>query len=144
MDFVNTKGSGCHVDLSRAYRQIPVDPGDYHLLAFQVDGNFYFHSAFPLGLRSATLACPTHYTQSVVYIFNIAGILVDVYIDDFYGACKPSHSHSACQRMNTLFDELGLLALAAKDVPPCHRMMCLARSVSASTSSAAFFLPFWL
>lgn len=49
VDFVNTEGRGCHVfkkDLSRAYRQIPADPGDYHLLGFQVDGNFYFHSAF--------------------------------------------------------------------------------------------------
>ena len=64
------------------------------------DGNFYFHSAFPFGLRSATLACQRT-TQSVAYILNITGILVDVYIDDFYGACRPSHSHSAFQRINT-------------------------------------------
>ena len=34
VEFVNKEGSGCHVlkkDLSRAYRHIPVDPGDYHL-----------------------------------------------------------------------------------------------------------------
>ena len=110
MEFVNKEGSGCHVfkkDLSRAYRQIPVDPSDYHLLGFQVDGHFYFHSAFPFGLRSATLACQRN-KQSVVYILNTMGILVDVYIDDFYVGCRPSHSHSAFQRMNTLFDELGL------------------------------------
>ncbi|XP_068753186.1 uncharacterized protein [Montipora capricornis] len=127
VEFVNKEGSGCHVfkkDLSHTYRQIPVDPGDYHLLGFQVDGHFYFHSAFPFGLRSATLACQRT-AQSVVYILNTMGILVDVYIDDFYGACRPSHSHSAFQRMNTLFDELGLLTSAAKDVPPCYRMVCL-------------------
>ena len=48
VEFVNKEGSGCHIfkkDLSRAYCPIPVDPGDYHLLGFQVDGNFYFHSA---------------------------------------------------------------------------------------------------
>lgn len=77
-----------------------VDPGDYHFLGFQVDGYFYFHSAFPFGLRSATLACQRT-TQSVVYILNTMEILVDVYIDDFYGACKPSQSHSAFHRMNT-------------------------------------------
>ena len=100
MEFVNKEGSGCHVfkkDLSRAYRQIPVDPSDYHLLGFQVDGHFYFHSAFPFGLQSATLACQRN-----------KQILVNVYLDDFYGGCRPSHSHSAFQRMNTLFDELGL------------------------------------
>ena len=51
VEFVNKEGSGCHVfkkDLSRAYRQIPVDPGDYHLLGFQVDGHFYFIQPFRL------------------------------------------------------------------------------------------------
>ena len=128
VEFVNKEGRGCHVfkkDLSCAYRQIPVDPGDCHFLGFQVDGYFYFHSAFPFGLRSATLACQRT-TQSVVYILNTMEILVDVYIDDFYGACKPSQSHSAFHRMNTQFNELGLLASAAKDVPPCHRIACVA------------------
>ena len=122
MEFVDKEGSGCHVfkkDLSRTYRQIPVDPGDYHLLGFQVDGHFYFHSAFPFSLRSATLASQRT-TQSVVYILNTMGILIDVYIE---GACRPSHSHSTFQRMNTLFDELGLLVSAAKDLPLCHRMV---------------------
>ena len=46
VELIIKEGSGCHVfkkDLSCAYRQIPVDPGDYHLLGFQVNGNFYFH-----------------------------------------------------------------------------------------------------
>lgn len=103
VEFVNEEGRGCHVfkkDLSCAYRQIPVDPGDYHFLGFQVDGYFYFHSAFPFGLRSATLACQRT-TQSVVYHLNTMEILVDVHIDNFYGACKPSQSHSAFNRVDT-------------------------------------------
>ena len=50
---------------------------------------------------------------------------MDVYINDFYGASKPSCSHNAFQTMNNLFDELGLLASDSKEVPPCHRMVCL-------------------
>ena len=141
VEFVNKEGRGCHVfkkDLSCAYRQIPVDPGDYHFLGFQVDGYFYFHSAFPFGLRSATLACQRT-TQSVVYILNTMGILVDVYMDDFYGACKPSQSHSAFHRMNILFNELGLLASAAKDVPLCYRMVCL--GVEIDTSAKTLTVP---
>lgn len=67
VEFANKEGSDCHVfkkDLSCTYCQIPVDPGNYHLLGFQVVGNFYFRSAFPFGLRSATLACQRT-TQSV-------------------------------------------------------------------------------
>ena len=139
VEFVYKEGCGCHVfKKDRACRQIPVDPGDYHLLGFQVDGNFYFHSAFPFGLRSATLACQRT-TQSVVYILNTMGILVDVYMDDFYGACKPSQSHSAFHRMNILFNELDLLASAAKDVPLCYRMVCL--GVEIDTSAKTLTVP---
>ena len=67
------------------------------------------------------------------------GILVDVYIDDFYGACKPSHSHFAIQRRTTLFDEFSLLASAAKDVPLCHRMVCL--GVEIDTSAMTLTVP---
>lgn len=48
VSFVNQLGRGCHVfkkDLKRAYRQIPVDPADYHLLGRCIDGLFYFHTA---------------------------------------------------------------------------------------------------
>ena len=73
VEFVNKEGRGCHIfkkDLSRGYHQIPVDLGDYHLLGFQVEGNFYFNSAFPFGLRSATLACQrTHYTERCVHSY---------------------------------------------------------------------------
>ena len=41
--------------------------------------------------------------------------------------------------MSTLFDELGLLASAAKDVPPCHRMVCL--GVEIDTSAMTLTVP---
>ncbi|EDO30391.1 predicted protein [Nematostella vectensis] len=53
------------------------------------------------------------------------GILVDVYIDDFYGAAMPDVSQDEFNRMNSVFDELGLVASAAKDVLPCYCMTCL-------------------
>jgi len=45
---------------------------------------------------------------SVVYILNSEGISVDVYIDDFYGAECTASSEQAFQRLNSLFDELGI------------------------------------
>ena len=59
--FINRKVVACLVfkkDLRRAYRQVPVDPHNYHLLEMTVDGSLlYFHTAMPFGLRSATIAC---------------------------------------------------------------------------------------
>ena len=72
-------------NLRRAYRQIPVDPADYHSLGMSVNDALYIHTSLPFRLRSATLTCQRT-TKSVVYILNNEGISVDVYIDDFYGA----------------------------------------------------------
>ena len=53
VEFINRKGPGClffQKDLKRAYRQIPVDPNDYHLLGMCIDGqlNFpYCHAVWP-------------------------------------------------------------------------------------------------
>ena len=67
VEFINRKGLSCLIfkkDLKRAYRQIPVDPNDYHLLGMCIDGQFYFHTVMQFGLRSATLACQ-HTTKAV-------------------------------------------------------------------------------
>ena len=89
-----------------------------------IDGSLYFHTALPFGLRSATMICQRT-TKSVVYILNSEGISVDVYIDDFYGAECMDSSEQVFQRLNSLFDELGIMAATEKDSPPCHEMLCL-------------------
>ena len=127
VDFVNAKGQGCLVfekDLKRAFRQIPVDLTDYPLLGMCIDDGLYFHSSLPFGLRSTTMICQRT-TKSIVYILNGEGISVDVYIDDFYGAEVPSAAEPSFLRMNSLFDELGVLASPDKDTPPCTHMICL-------------------
>ena len=135
VEFINRKGPGCLVfktDLRRAYRQIPVDPHDYHLLGMTVDGFMYFHTAMPFGLRSATLACQRT-TKAVVYMLNKQGVLVDVYIDDFYGADSADHAHASYARMIKLINDLGLQTSPEKDVPPTHEMICLGVTVNTLT-----------
>ena len=44
-------------DLKRAYRQFPVDPGDYHLLGYSWQNQMFFDTVWPMGLRSAVKAC---------------------------------------------------------------------------------------
>ena len=127
VEFINIKGRGCHVfkkDPRRAYRQIPIDPKDYPLLGTYIDGSLYFHTALPFGLRSATMICQRT-IKSVVYILNSEGISVDVYIDDFYGTECMDSSEQVFQRLNSLFNELGIMAATEKDSPPCHEMLCL-------------------
>ena len=120
---INSKGPGCLVlkkDLERSYRQIPVDPHDYHLLGMCIDGQLfpYRHAVW------FTLACQKT-TKAVSYILNEEGILVDLYIDDFYGAETQELADPSFDRMTQLFSEFGLQSLPDKDTPPTHEMTCL-------------------
>ena len=47
-------GPGClmfKVDLSRYFRQIPLDPGDYSLIGYVINGDIYFDKVLPMGMR---------------------------------------------------------------------------------------------
>ena len=53
-------GPGCLLfkwDLKHAYRQFPVDPGDYHLLSYSWRDQMFFDMVLPMVLRSAAMAC---------------------------------------------------------------------------------------
>lgn len=44
-------------DLRRAYRQLPIDPKDYHLLGFTFNGRLYFDTRCPFGLQTSAMIC---------------------------------------------------------------------------------------
>lgn len=73
VEFINSKGVGCLVfkkDLTHAYQKIPVDPQDYPLLGFTVNGQFYFHTVMPFRLHLATLNANTQQEPSCVFLVN--------------------------------------------------------------------------
>ena len=53
--------------LKRVYRQLPVDPGDYHLLSYSWQDQLYFDTILPMGLRSAAMACQ-RVTNAICYM----------------------------------------------------------------------------
>ena len=60
INIISQKGAGCHLfkkDLSRAYRQLRIDPRDFHLLGYRYNGSLYFDVAPPFGLRSLAMMC---------------------------------------------------------------------------------------
>ena len=109
VEFINLKGVGCLVftrDLTHAYQKIPVDPHDYPLLGFTVNGQFYFHTVMPFRLHLATLECQ-HTTRAILRILSQQGIPVDVYIDDFYGTDTSENAVDSFSCMAQLPGELG-------------------------------------
>ena len=87
VDLVVQCGRGCAMfkrDLKRAYRQIPVDPGDIHVLGYKWDNKLYFDTALPMGLKSAALFCQ-RVTNFIRHILEDKGVCTVNYLDDFRG-----------------------------------------------------------
>lgn len=109
-------------DLSRAYRQLLIDPHDYNLLGFQWDHSIYFDRSLPFGLRSAAMACQRT-TSAVKYIFHKQGRSVENYLDDFGGVDSPEKAQASFQALGNLLSQLGLVEANSKVLPPSTKMV---------------------
>ena len=104
--FILQHGRGCLLykkDLRRAYRQLPIDGKDYHLLGVKFKGRLYFDTRCPFGLRTSAMICQRT-TSAVIYIFTQRGYTADVYLDDFYGVERPNRASNAFHELQSLFD----------------------------------------
>ena len=78
-------GKGCYmfkIDLSRYFRQIPLDPGDYSLIGYIIDGEIYFDKVLPMGMRSAPYIAQ-RVTNSIAHIHKQMEYFLLNYVDDF-------------------------------------------------------------
>lgn len=113
-------GFGCamwKLDLSRAFRQLVLDPHDLHLQGYEWKGDIYIDNRLIFGIRSSPQACQRT-TNAVSYMLWKHGVHVVNYVDDFGGV---SDSVSADQDYDfavKLFKDLGLELSAEKCFPP--------------------------
>ena len=127
VSIIRQKGQGCHLfkkDLSRAYRQLRIDPRDFHLLGYRHNGSLYFDVAPPFGLCSSAMMCQRT-TSAVTYMFQYMGYDCTNYIDDFGGAKTPDNSTAAFNALDDLLSLLGLQSSPNKDCPPSTAMVLL-------------------
>ena len=124
---IRLKGTGCHLfkkGLSRAYRQLCIDPCDLHLLGYRHQGYPYFDLALPFGLCSSAMMCQRT-TNAVTYMFRALGYDCTNSIDDFGGAETPDKSTTAFNALGDLFSSLGLQSSPNKDCPLTTSMVFL-------------------
>lgn len=127
VDIILKKGTGCLLfkkDLSRAYRQLRIDPRDFHLLGLQHEDSLYFDVAPPFGLCSAAMMCQRT-TSAVSYMYASLGYQCTNYIDDFGGAESPAKAEQAFQALGQIFSVLGLDFSPSKDRAPSTHMVFL-------------------
>ena len=117
---IYTLGRGCmmfKVDLSRYFRQLPLDPGDYSLLGYIVNGEIYFNKVLPMGMRSAPYIAQ-RVTNAIAYIHRQLEYFLLNYVDDFVGAETKNRIWQAYLALTTLLQELRVDTSKEKMVPP--------------------------
>ena len=108
-DQVLQLGRGCHifkVDISRAFRHVPIDPGDLDLLGLHW-GQYYIDFSLPFGLKHGS-SIFQRLSDAVRYIMKQEGHQIWNYIDDFLCVALPSKIQHSFARLQNLLQELGL------------------------------------
>ena len=130
-------GRGCHmmkIDLSRAFRQLKVDPGDYPLLCLQWGSEFYLDSAYAFGHRTGAMGC-SRLTDMLRHTHTKQGFYMMSYIDDLLMAEVPSKAQLSYDIMLDLLDRLNIPISEAKLCPPCTEINCLGIIVNSVTGT---------
>ena len=125
-DEVLKLGRGCHifkVDISRAFRHVPIDPGDLDLLGLYLDG-YFLDQFLPFGFKHGS-SIFQRLSDGVRFIMNQEGHQVWNYIDDFLCVSLPSKISKIYSRLQELLLELGLTISSKKLVPPSTKVTCL-------------------
>ena len=121
---IHSLGQGCmmfKVDLSRYFRQLPLDPGDYSLIGYIVNGKIYFDKVLPMGMRSAPYIAQ-QVTNAIAYIHWQMEFFLLNYVDDFVGAEVWEKIWQAYHALTELLQELRVDTSQEKLVPPTMRL----------------------
>ena len=128
----------CKVDISRALKQLRVDPRNIDLLGIK-SGNFYLDLSVPFRFRSGS-GFSQRFSDAIRYIMTQNGYpgLIN-YIDDLILSDLPSKKTNAYQFLISLLQELGLSISASKLVAPTTSAVCL--GIQIDTISCTISIP---
>ena len=112
------------VDISRAFRQLRIDPGDIDLLGI-VHNHLYLDGSVPFGFRLGS-GFFERCSDAKRYIMKCHGnnALIN-YIDDLIYIALPSKIHESYEFLLSLLQDLGLEVNQKKLVPPSTEVVCL-------------------
>ena len=113
------------VDISRAFRQIKVDPADIDLLGIKLDQKYYIDRSIPFGFHHGSQIFQ-RCTDAIRHIMASHGFHTFFnYIDDLIYIGLPSEIQNSFHFLTTLLQQLGLDISTKKLVPPATSVVCL-------------------
>lgn len=128
-------GKNCKIwkcDLSKAFRQFPVDPHDYAFQCFRWKEKIYVDKRLMFGMRSSPQACQRT-TNYVNFILNLNGISCINYVDDFGGVSQAFNAFHDYTQTLQLFKDLGLKVSGDKCCAPSNIMTFLGKEYNTTT-----------
>ena len=109
------------IDLSRYFRQLPLDPGDYSLIGYVIDNKLYFDKMLPMGMRTAPYIAQ-RVTSAIRHIHQQLGYYLLNYVDDFLGAEHKELIWQAYKHLTEILNTIGVDTAPEKIVPPTTRI----------------------
>ena len=117
-------GKGCYmfkIDLSRYFRQIPLDPGDYPMIGYIIEDDIYFDKVLPMGMRSAPYIAQ-RISNAIAHIMEKVQYFILNYVDDFVGAETLHKVWQAFEMLTKVLRELQVDTAPDKVIAPTTRL----------------------
>ena len=109
------------VDISRAFRNVRIDPGDALHLGICWKGKFFLDKNLAFGAVHGT-AIFERITDLIRYILAKRGFTIYNYIDDIYACCHKDKAQACFDALVQVLTEIGLPINPKKVHPPCTRL----------------------
>ena len=126
------------IDLSRAFRQLKVNPADFPLLCLHWKGHYYVDGSYAFGHRMGAMGC-TRLSDFLRYIHSKHGYYLMSYIDDLLGAETGVKAQNSFDTMYNLLRDLNIPISESKLTPPTTRIVCL--GIQIDSESATLSIP---
>ena len=112
------------IDISCAFRNFPVDPGDFDLLGLKWKDNTYLDISIPMGMKSGSALCQR--TIDVLrHIMASKNVKVFKYLDDTICVHRRRDTDAEFDVLYSLFEFLGIPINPKKVVPPSTNLICM-------------------
>lgn len=127
VEIIKKFGRGCLLfkrDLRKFYRQIPLCPGDIHLLGYNWKNHIFLDRVLTMGLRSACFIAQ-RLTKIICFMMKKLGFELLNYIDDLVGCHISIIAFMAYECLKMLLGNSGFVENVSKRCPPSTRMVFL-------------------
>ena len=105
------------IDVSRAFRNLRVDPFEYDALGLTWDGKSYIDISIPMGMKTGSALCQRT-TDVIRHVMQSKNVRLYNYIEDIICVHQRHNARQEFDALYSLFEFLGLPINPKKVVPP--------------------------